>query len=468
MVLPDFPTQFPEDFESDLSPELRPAKMADRFLGTIFDCVLMFPFFYVLLSPLLQEMMKVQIFGTDPKETFFYFGLAVGEVLILGILYQAVCWAYFGGTLGEKILKIEVQTQKGNRPSFFIALLRSLVWWGQVFLFGIPFLEVVAHPKRLGFHDRISETWVATQKKGNYENPGEPERNLVHTIYRFSFAVFIFWSAVLFWYLLDSMGDRKWTEATLEEKEQLCAKVSENLGSREKIQFADRIERALSLYAAKRIDEVCLKKEAEYSIWKRESAEAYLALSFAFQDDSQKSDLYHTKVCEIDSSSEACSVARLMNEEAEDTWDSTPKDAKDYKKLWALPFLIRDEKFKKAQELIESLIQDVAFASYLAEKRMSISLLLGDNEKARGIFLGSQGFLDLKVQFEMLSDLCARLRQKNCTGASKGEEISCSWLKDLAFQLGEDSATKIKNIVDRPVSCLSRMPADENSQREAE
>lgn len=463
MVLPVVDDPNLESLTPEFDSEFRVAKMTDRFLATVFDSALVFPFFFFLMAPILQEITKGQIFGADPRETGFYFLIAAFEVFVLGTLYQAFCWSRYQATFGERILKIEVRAFTGEPLSFWRAYLRSVCWWVQLCLMGVPFLEVVAHPKRLGFHDRLTETWVATKKSGFLEVPGEPERNLVQIIYKLCFSVFAFWTVTLSWHFFDAAKDRKWTEASLEEKGHLCERVSEQLGANGEIKFHDRIERALALYAAKNIDEECLQKEAEYSVWKNESAEAYLALSFANKSDSQKSDEYLAKVCDANDESEACSVAKLMGEESSGDWSEVNDESVAYKKLWALPFLIRDQKIKLAEEIIETLAGDPAFGPYLADKRMNMSLQIGDNEKARGIFLGSQSFLSLIQQMEMLTDLCSQLRQKSCLVKTTREEQSCTWLKKLAQGLDEKEAEKVSAILDRPVNCLGRMPADEES-----
>lgn len=456
MVLPDFSSTESNTSLKEL--HTHSASVQDRFLAFVFDAVLSFPFFYLVLSPLIREIYKGAIFNVSPGESMLLFALAAFEVICIGILYQSLCWWQFGATAGQKILKIEVRSTTPEPLSFPRALMRACMWWAELFFFALPILEVIAHYRRACLHDRVAETWVSTDKKSAFDFPAEVERSFVTAIYKGAAVFFSFWILVCGWYFFKHVKEYKLTESRLEKDDKLCEAVSDRLGSDQVFHIKSRMERALALYAAGRIDEECLKKEAQFSIWKKENVEAYLAFSFVFKSELKKSNSYLEKVCKMQPESQACDVAKLMRDGGE--WKQTKADDISYKKLWALPFLIRQTHYDLAEEIMTSMQDDEMLAPYLVSKRISIEIEKNDFAKARGLYQGAQAFLNTDDQFDVLASLCNGIRTQEC---KEEPEVSCQWLKTVAEQtIDPTNMEKAAALLEKPNACSGeRMPASE-------
>ena len=84
--------------------------------------------------------------------------------LIVSFAYFILMTYYFSQTLGKIIMKIKVETNKGEKLSWYDVIYRELV--GRILttvLFYIPYIFVGILPKKKGLHDYIADTVVVKE-----------------------------------------------------------------------------------------------------------------------------------------------------------------------------------------------------------------------------------------------------------------------------------------------------------------
>lgn len=96
-------------------------------------------------------------FGPIIGLTFAFYG----AIFLIFAGYHVLFWAYLGGTVGQRLLGMEVRRESdGGRIGFWRACLRYvgllISWWA----FGIGLLWVGFDPRSQGWHDKIASTFV--------------------------------------------------------------------------------------------------------------------------------------------------------------------------------------------------------------------------------------------------------------------------------------------------------------------
>ncbi|KUH36137.1 MULTISPECIES: RDD family protein [Streptomyces] len=97
--------------------------------------------------------------------TSVQFGIALGILLVLGVLYEAVPTARWGRTLGKKLCGLQVRGIESHEPPTFGAALRRRLVYSVLGLLVIGVLNVlwclVDRPWRQCWHDKAAGTFVA-------------------------------------------------------------------------------------------------------------------------------------------------------------------------------------------------------------------------------------------------------------------------------------------------------------------
>uniref|UniRef100_UPI0011EFDA09 RDD family protein n=1 Tax=Streptomyces sp. TRM49041 TaxID=2603216 RepID=UPI0011EFDA09 len=97
--------------------------------------------------------------------TSVQFGIALALLLVLGVLYEALPTAKWGGTLGKKLCGLEVRDLESYEPPSFGGALRRWLVYGVLGLLAIGVVNVlwclVDRPWRQCWHDKAAGTFVA-------------------------------------------------------------------------------------------------------------------------------------------------------------------------------------------------------------------------------------------------------------------------------------------------------------------
>ncbi len=155
MVFPDLSAPMPTQQE-----QIKPAHVLDRFLTGLFDLLLMVPIATFIPAYHIHEARIDYLQGFDSPLWY--------QIVFLWILSYVLLQTFFlyflKATPGGLMTHTRVRSINGNL-TWNQCLLRStfsLLSW--VFL-GLPFLEIITHPQRRAWHDRVSDTYVADLKR---------------------------------------------------------------------------------------------------------------------------------------------------------------------------------------------------------------------------------------------------------------------------------------------------------------
>lgn len=163
------------------------ASVADRALSVLFDYSIILPLILLVLSPLTSKAITQYQFGVSflPILAVSFTGVS------LWVLVQTLSLYYWSATIGQKILKIKVISypDEYRRLSFNQALYRSVAWALGVITLGVPFFEVLTHPKRRTVVDRVSDTLVTTLKLQGDSGPHPMEARYLTSLARLVFAM---------------------------------------------------------------------------------------------------------------------------------------------------------------------------------------------------------------------------------------------------------------------------------------
>ncbi|MFF9910123.1 RDD family protein [Streptomyces sp. NPDC013457] len=157
----------------------RPAGLGKRLVARFIDTLVLgalaggasFPFVMAALDHIdakieaaKQSGVTVQVWLLDGT-TSLNFGIALGALLVLGVLYEALPTAKWGRTLGKKLCGLQVRDIEAHEPPTFGAALRRWLVYSVLGLLVLGVLNVLwclfDRPWRQCWHDKAAHTFVA-------------------------------------------------------------------------------------------------------------------------------------------------------------------------------------------------------------------------------------------------------------------------------------------------------------------
>lgn len=153
--------------------------LADRIVACFIDFLLNLPLLFLFLSPLIQIFEKWNFYG-DSTLSVELFGLICFVGFHLFVLLLTLQTVFLSQTFGQKILQIRIQRLQPihhlqKRLSFWECLQRCYGYALSVVLLGLPLFEMMIHPQRLAFYERMSGTFAVSLAKRFEYPPSLPE-----------------------------------------------------------------------------------------------------------------------------------------------------------------------------------------------------------------------------------------------------------------------------------------------------
>lgn len=270
------------------------ASPGDRLLACFLDFLILGPFVGLFTAVYLRDLRSYVYYETEGTEAVVTLILMAFVGILVISLTQSLFLALTGATPGQRFLYLRVVGYApfaGNPITFSQAFARSLSWWfGAIFLF-VPLLEILSHPLRRTFYDRISDTIVVCLKKTN----SRPHPNETHLIVSWLQMFGIGFLGVFAMYL-HNLEERTlqghWAFVKAQKGGMTCEAIDPELRD-----IPKRLDQALSMYwiakaAGQQTSDdgenhlvkakTCLEKEADFALWQRQKTFhplAYLAKS---------------------------------------------------------------------------------------------------------------------------------------------------------------------------------------------
>lgn len=284
------------------------ASPIDRLAANIADLVVFLPMLALVMAPFTRQAKEAVILGTDEA----WLAAVVSAVFagfILLILFQTFFVAVYGGTPGKLVFRMRVVSVWSlGRPRPIEAFIRALVWSGELAVLGAPFLGVFSNLKRRPFHDRASDTAViALNRKRQTGLSTLPEMSVASG---FQSAVLAVAAVIIVVNLVEYRkhhGSLQSAILSREESGRLCPAVRDALNDngvsgKRTASLNDRLNVAITLFAAGELNTNCLNEESELAFWRhRETPLSYLAKGLAIADrEPKRASNYFSKSCETE------------------------------------------------------------------------------------------------------------------------------------------------------------------------
>lgn len=401
--------------------EIPLAYVWDRIAAFVVDFIIISITANVLLSPLRKKMQSAILDEHDGLVNLMVLGIVCGYAVFF-VLYHSIATYAFGKTIGKKIFKIDVVSLiHGQKLTFVNCLIRSVTLFISFIALCIPLLEVFSNRLRRPLHDRFSDTYVRSSKRQDTA-PTMVERLWVRFIYAMV-AANIF--AMAFAQLLFFRDDIRSLSEFVTQPEYLCAKVSEAKSTWPNT-TSSRMDIALTLYGADRVDEGCLEREAQRAIsYGEELDKAYLAKAFIYENNSEISDKYLTKVCSVGPENEACVLTEMIAQWSEQNWKGADilltkkKIENDYLKVWAIKHFDKTQNYSALINLLDEMWLNKSLNDFLGKYRALTLWKLDKPEESRGVFQSTYAYMPDNSKISFASELCNLEIESGCAVSSK-------------------------------------------------
>ncbi|MEL1747592.1 RDD family protein, partial [Acinetobacter baumannii] len=79
-------------------------------------------------------------------------------------LYSILCWLYFAGTPGKRLMRLKVLDEKtGNKLTVMQSIIRYIGYIPSILVFGIGLFWVAFDAKKQGWHDKMAKSVVVRE-----------------------------------------------------------------------------------------------------------------------------------------------------------------------------------------------------------------------------------------------------------------------------------------------------------------
>lgn len=418
-----------ESFKKNIE-ELPLAYIWDRLAAFVVDLIILSIFINILVSPLKRKIQTAILDEHEGAVNLYIFCIVLVACGIF-LAYQTASVFLFKKTIGKKLFHLEVAPIiHGHQLTLVNSFVRACSLLFSIILFLFPLLEIFSNRLRRPMHDKLADSYV----KGNLkvgESPSPVEKLWVRFVYMIVMANLTVVMIAQFFFFkedFDSLSE------FVTQPEYLCEAVSEAKETWPKNDKASRLEIALTLHSIEAIDEECLEKEAQRALsYGEELDRAYLAKAFVYEGDTEISDKYLEKVCELDTSSETCLLTQMIELwsdkdwlGADIIWDSANLKSA-YMKVWAIKHYDKTQNYEKLLAIADDLWPNKSLNDFIGKYKTITLWNLDKTNESKELFQSTYAHLPEDKKTSFLSDVCNLEIEKNC---SVSEFSGCKLLID--------------------------------------
>lgn len=422
------------------------ASPVDRLAAVVADFLLFSPIVAVAVAPFRRSAIEADLLGNKDALLHSYYAAAFTALLAL-ILFRTVSHAVFGATPGQRFMRLRVvSVWTLAKPRPMEAFIRACLWCIDCALVA-PLAALYGNEKRRPLHDRAADT-VVISTDSKRRSGGAASLAEMSMAGGFQAAVLTFLSISICTQVLKPVSsvDAQLVSG-LEADGKLCKEVGE--AHSEWAKGPSRLQVALTLYAAKAIDNSCLGQEADFSLWTdAEKSVGYLAK--ALTEEPEKKEVYFQKACPEGKSDVCRTIAFLRASETvneiEDPTNPEQKASKveaenelaalsavldeespSYLKVWVVNRLMNSNQYADAIALLDQITPQNKLGPYLNRERAKALWQLGETEKSQAVFQASVALLTPTGRVELSRWFCAEeTAGGNC---ETSEKSACATLR---------------------------------------
>jgi uncharacterized RDD family membrane protein YckC len=393
----------------------------DRLAAAIIDLsVILMPVVLLLSAPIKRVMVSSVLIQND--SLFFLSLLAIGFVgFVTVVSYQALFHYFFQGTIGKKVFGLRVVSLWGeSKLTLMDCFIRAVVWFCESLFFFIPHVSILSDPRRRPIHDRIANTIVVQDSGAVIQPPNLYEITFAKSILATLLAVGGLYTLQSVFQLVDSLDQNGYLAKLVTSPDQLCEEVDwalESWPSAEAELSDGRLHIALALFAAGEASKDCLKTEVNHFQAKSqiESGVAYLSQAFVYSSQSELSNQYLKRICELEPYSSSCAMAKIVENWSDSNWTDVDLGFMSlggappfHMGVWAIRHYVKQRQFDKAALFIDQMSPQRALSSFLSLYRVRVLWGLHQKSEARQIANTALETLDLEDRMQMGSWLCKK------------------------------------------------------------
>ncbi|HEY8271050.1 MAG TPA: RDD family protein [Pseudobdellovibrionaceae bacterium] len=364
--------------------ELPLAPVTDRFIALILDFLIFSPVVSFFIASILRNLKTVLLLNSESEEALIIWALFLAGIVVVSSFLQALFMYFWQATPGQKFMQLQVSSypQRVHQLSFAQCLVRAFGWWGGLLMLGVPFLEILGHPLRRAFHERVSDTIVLSHKQEAADFPLAMETHYVSSV------MWVFYGFML---LLGLALMGKTYQAAVYEGlngRAILSQASCSNISVDKYKDQKRLDLALALYFTDEVDETCVFTEAQKAVWTlggEEKSLGQLAMAL-ISDDEMEASAYRAKVCEESEKSEACAMSNYLLSEDEDRGNGLRRAGLGLVSSRVL--LLKDSmelnNYISAVDLIKDLEAEPSLRSFLDKNMVKAAWALNEKANSQG------------------------------------------------------------------------------------
>lgn len=459
------------------------ARPLDRLAAVIVDIFVVLAPIYILLSAPFKKTMTLSfLMGVESEFFVTVFGMS-GIAIFLIVIYQTLMHHFFRATLGKLLFDLRVVPAFENQSvSAWDQFLRAWVFVFEALLVGLPFLSVFSNGQRRPWHDRMSDTVVVTRARARAVGaPARFEQGMVRAF----FVIFICFGLLGVLSQLRGLAPKVRAEeavtALLERDEGACEVVTKNLSEEPSDREHERLEMAMTLYAAGLADRSCLESEVEREVASQTAVGpiTYLAQAFVYADDADISNSYLDEVCETAPGSVECAMSSVVGRWSDEDWEGVEEAlaraprGSGYLEVWGVRHFMKQARYDRALSLLNRLIDRKYLAEFSLVQRVKGLFNSFRQSEAEAALMQAVSTLPETESQELSSWVCVQELQQGCaaleSNACRQVEKLDDKKSDIDFELSSDALARVlarecKGEGEIDYLSYSEMPNDESWQ----
>lgn len=432
------------------------ARPLDRLAAVIVDLFVVLAPVYILLSaPFKRWMTASFLMGAEAEFASTIAGM-VGVAVGLIVLYQTFMHYFFKATVGKFLFDLRVVAMFPNeRVSVWDCFIRAWVWVAEVFCLFLPMLAVFSNNKRRPLHDRVCDTLVISRNSGGVQGPAPWEQSLVRGAFGFALFAVLFVALAEVRTTLEKIKSETAFAALIDRETGSCEVVSRNLPEEGELKEHERLELAMTLYAAGLADRSCLEAEVEREVATQVPVGpvTYLAQAFVYADEAEVSNSYLDEVCSAAPGTVECFMSEIVSKWSDEDWeaveDSLTKAPRGsgYLEVWGIRHFMKQARYDRALTMLDRLAVHKPLADFSMVQRVKALFNLYRAPEAEAALMTAVSALPESESKDLSAWVCAQQLQAGCAAL---ETAACGQVRpaehriaDIDFELSNEALASV-------------------------